>query len=173
MVVDIDRLDSDFKYEVMGEPGAENAAACFTCGQCTAGCPVSEVETRYNPRKIIRMIMWGMREELLSSDLIWLCNRCFTCYAHCPQDVRFTYIIDVLRRMAVREGYADASRLELMDAVDVSLQRVRRQLVDQLVAAADGVEAKDLSGHEAAAVAALVQELSADEDGEGSVCSDS
>lgn len=119
----------DFKYEVAARPGAENIQACFTCGVCTAGCPVSEIDERYNPRKMVRMLLWGMKEELLSGDLIWLCNRCYTCYAHCPQNVKFTDVIGVLRRMAVQEGYVTSAVGNSVEEIDRLIQEVRRDMV--------------------------------------------
>lgn len=126
-------MDPSFKHEVAARPGAANVTACYACGTCTAGCPVNEVDERFNPRKLIRMILWGMREELLSSDLIWLCNRCHRCYAHCPQDVRFTDVIGVLREMAVEQGFVDAARLQTIERVDVGIQRLRRDLIREVV----------------------------------------
>ena len=133
MVLDASRFDSDFKYKVAAQPGAENVKACFTCGVCTAGCPVSEIDEEYNPRKLVRMIVWGMKEELLSSDLIWLCNQCYECYAQCPQDVKFTDVITVLRRMAVEEGYADKSYLQTAEDVDLTVQKIRNRLMKRLL----------------------------------------
>ena len=82
---------------------------------CVAGCPVTEVEGEYNPRKLIRMILLGMKEEVLSSNLIWLCSLCYTCYARCPQNVKFTDIMGVLRDMGVRGKYVDASLVKSID----------------------------------------------------------
>jgi len=133
VVVDASKLNPEFKYEVASLPGAENVRVCFTCGVCTASCPVSEVEERFNPRRMIRMIMWGMKEEILSSDLIWLCNQCYSCYAHCPQDVKFTDVVGALRRMAVEEGYVDASFLRLSEEMDCMTQQLRNRLVSKVL----------------------------------------
>lgn len=102
-------LDPNFKYEVAKEPGGENIMRCFACGTCTASCPVREIDEKYNPRKIIRMVLLGMRERILKSDFIWLCSTCYTCYDRCPQDVRLTDIMTALKNIAVREGYVHPS----------------------------------------------------------------
>jgi len=102
-------LDPKFKYEISSEPGGENIKRCFACGTCTAGCPVREVTDRYNPRKIIRMAILGLRKEVLSSDFIWLCSSCYTCYERCPQDVRITELMNAIKNIAVREGYIHPS----------------------------------------------------------------
>jgi len=127
--INISELDPKFKYEVSEQPGGENLKLCFSCGICTAGCPVTEVENEYNPRKIIRMILLGMREEILSSNLIWLCSLCYTCYARCPQNVKFTDIMGVLRDMAVRENHVHPSFVRHIDEIDRLSQRIRHQMV--------------------------------------------
>lgn len=99
------KLDPKFKYEVANFPGGHNILRCFQCGTCSAGCPVREIDEKYNPRKIIRMVILGMRDRVLSSDFIWLCSQCYTCEERCPQDVRIPEVMDVLKNMAVKEGY--------------------------------------------------------------------
>jgi len=122
-------LDPNFKYEVAEEPGGENIKVCFSCGICTAGCPVSEIDPNYNPRKIIRMVLLGMRDEVLSSDFIWLCTLCYTCYARCPQNVKFTEVMSALRNMAVREGYVHPSFLKQVDGIDKFTQQLRHDML--------------------------------------------
>jgi heterodisulfide reductase subunit C len=127
--INVSDLDAKFKYEVSDQPGGENLKLCFSCGICTAGCPVTEVENEYNPRKLIRMILLGMKEEVLSSNLIWLCSLCYTCYARCPQNVKFTDIMGVLRDMAVREKYVHPSFVKNVDEIDRLSQQLRHQMV--------------------------------------------
>jgi len=122
--------DPNFKNEIASQPGAEVFMRCFTCGTCTAACPVAEVHEQYDPRKIIRMALLGMREEVLSSDILWMCSRCYTCHALCPQNVKFTDVIGVLRGMAVREGYAPAERQEKAKELDKTVQNLRCLLID-------------------------------------------
>ena len=122
-------LDPRFKYEVAEEPGGENIKVCFSCGVCTAGCPVSEIDPNYNPRRIIRMVLLGMREEVLSSDFIWLCTLCYTCYARCPQNVKFTDVMRAIRNIAVREGYVHPSFLKRVDGIDTFTQQLRHDML--------------------------------------------
>ncbi len=134
MALVMSKLDPKFKYEVAGQPGGENLKYCFACGMCTASCPVSEIDENYNPRKIIRMILLGMRQEVLSSDLPWLCLQCYACYAHCPQDVKFTDIMGVLRNMAIKEGYVHPSFPKQIEAIDNLTERLRHQMVISIAA---------------------------------------
>jgi len=129
MAVVLNELDTKFKYDVANEPGGENIKLCFACGLCTASCPVSDIDPEYNPRKIIRMVLLGMREQVLSSDFVWLCTQCYTCQAHCPQDVNFSDVMKALRIMAVREGHVDASFVEQIRRIDVYSQKLRHQIV--------------------------------------------
>jgi len=104
-MIDSKKLDPNFKFEVSKEIGGANIKHCFSCGTCTVGCPVREIDDKYNPRKIIRMVLLGMRERVLKSDFIWLCSMCYTCYDRCPQGVHLTDIMTALKNIAVREGY--------------------------------------------------------------------
>jgi heterodisulfide reductase subunit C len=98
-------LSPKFKYEVAGEPGGENIKVCFACGICTASCPIREIDQRYNPRKIIRMVLLGMKDRVLKSDFIWLCSSCYACTERCPQGVRFTDVMNAIKNLAVKEGF--------------------------------------------------------------------
>lgn len=126
----LEKLDQGFKDEVAEQPGSENIMRCFTCGTCTASCPVAEVHEKYDPRKIIRMVMLGMREEVLSSDVLWMCSRCYTCHALCPQNVKFTDVISILRDMAVKEGYSPQKRLDEAKTLDNKIQSLRCKIIN-------------------------------------------
>lgn len=98
-------LDPTFKYEVSEQPGGKHIRYCFACGTCSAGCPVRWIDEQYNPRRILRMVLLGMKERVLRSDFIWLCSTCYTCYERCPQGVGIAQIMTVLKNMAARAGY--------------------------------------------------------------------
>ena len=125
-------LDKDFKYEVASRPGASFFKRCFSCGTCTASCPVSEIDERFNPRLFIRQALLGEKEKLLSSELLWYCTQCYTCFARCPQDVRFTDVMAVLRDMAVEHGYVPQDMRERIKRVDVLAQEIRHGLAEAL-----------------------------------------
>ncbi len=98
-------LDLRFRDEVATLPGAEQLNRCFQCGVCTGSCPVRLIESKYNPRKIIRMTTLGMKDRVLSSDFIWLCSTCYLCTDRCPQGVKITEVMNVLKNIAVKEGH--------------------------------------------------------------------
>ena len=104
-------LDPDFKYEIAKEPGGEKIKSCFNCTGCTVGCPVTEIDKTYNPRKILRKALLGMRNEVLTDESLWLCASCYICYERCPQDVKITEVIGAIRAIAQREAKAGKIKL--------------------------------------------------------------
>jgi len=134
--------DPLFKEEVAREPGCQHLLRCFSCGACTATCPVSEIEPDFSPSLIIRQILYGMRGALLSSPALWFCARCARCSFQCPQDVRFLDIIQGLRHMAIREGLISASRAELLEKGEGLIQELRCRMINRILAEAE--ESTDL-----------------------------
>ena len=134
----VNELDPKFKYEVAEHPGGENIKVCFSCGLCTASCPVADIAAEFNPRKIIHMVLLGMRKEVLSSDIIWFCIQCYSCQAHCPQNVDFSDVMKVLRDMAIRERYVHPSFTGRVKEIDAFSQKLRHQMVSSILARKSG-----------------------------------
>jgi heterodisulfide reductase subunit C len=116
--LDMGTLDPNFKYEIAQIPGGENILYCFQCGTCSAVCPVSAKDPRYDPRKIIRMALVGMRKEVLESDFLWLCSACYSCHERCPQEVKITSLIEAIQTLALKEGLAHPSIKASLDLLD-------------------------------------------------------
>jgi len=106
--IDLDQCDPDFAKELAGKPGGETISACFTCRTCVASCPISAINSKFNPARIIRMALYGLKEEILTSDFIWLCSTCYACQERCPQGVSITEFMTLLKNMAIQEGHAPA-----------------------------------------------------------------
>lgn len=97
--------DTDPRFvDEIKEAGGENILMCYQCGTCTSSCPVREIDERYDPLKIMRMAVLGMKKEVLSSDIIWLCSRCYACHEHCPQGVKITEVLHAITNIAERES---------------------------------------------------------------------
>lgn len=103
--IDLDRADPDFKDEVARRPGAEQIKLCYACGACSARCPIGELDPGFDPRRLIRLVVLGLRHEVLKSPLLWLCSTCYTCQETCPEGVDFTEVLFVLKNMAAEAGH--------------------------------------------------------------------
>jgi len=101
--IDMSKLDPKFREEIKSMPNGEELSACFACSTCTAACPIANV-WKYKPHQLIRMIILGMKEEVLSSNEIWLCLTCYQCQERCPQKVRVTDIFFDCKNLASEAG---------------------------------------------------------------------
>ena len=121
------KADSKFKDEIAQKIGIEEIKPCYTCGSCTGVCPVRKIIEDFDPRRIIHMIVLGMREEVLSSDQIWFCCLCNSCYFVCPQGIRFSRIARELQKLSLDEGYVDDNFLKRLEPVNSYLQDLCRR----------------------------------------------
>lgn len=90
--------------DIVRERSGEDILGCFYCQKCTAGCPTAYVMD-YSPARLLRMIQLGQKDEVLGSSAIWMCVSCETCGTRCPNRIRLAPVMDVLRQMALKEGY--------------------------------------------------------------------
>jgi len=81
--------------------------ACYQCGRCSAGCPITEFFD-LSTMEVVRLAAYGMEELLLNSKAIWLCAACETCASRCPNDIDIAVLMDVLRELALRKGVKPA-----------------------------------------------------------------
>ena len=94
---------------------------------------MSEITDDYNPRKIMRKVLLGLKDELLNSGEIWRCYQCHTCVSHCPQDVRFADIIRALRGIAISEGIVDEKFAAQVEEADLESRKLRLEKVNKLI----------------------------------------
>jgi ferredoxin len=80
--------------------GTVDFSACYSCGNCTPICGLSE-ESAFFPRNLIRYGMLGMKDQLLSSKEIWLCYGCGECSETCPRDAGPGDYVAAIRRYAI------------------------------------------------------------------------
>ncbi len=83
--------------------GPFQTGACFQCRKCTNGCPVTFAMDLY-PDEVIRLVILGQRQAVLSCQTIWVCAACATCTTRCPNDVKIAELMDALKEMALAEG---------------------------------------------------------------------
>lgn len=86
-----------------------NAATCYQCGKCSAGCPMAS-ESALRPHAVMRLVMQDRRDQALRDQSIWLCLTCETCSARCPNACDPARVIDALREMSIESGAADMPR---------------------------------------------------------------
>ena len=80
--------------------GAANVSACFSCGTCTATCPLVSNDSTF-PRRMIRYAQVGMRDRLLSSKELWTCYACSECSETCPTQAEPSEFMAAARRYAI------------------------------------------------------------------------
>lgn len=90
--------------EVSTTPRGRGVLTCIQCGRCTSSCPVAKVVKEHNPRKLVEMIILGLRDDVLKGSLPWYCLSCFTCLDRCPQGGDVGETMFAIRNLAVREG---------------------------------------------------------------------
>lgn len=80
--------------------GTLDVSACFSCGTCTATCPLSDDGGTF-PRRIIRYAQVGMKDSLLSSKELWTCYHCGLCSETCPTEADPGAFMAAARRYAI------------------------------------------------------------------------
>ena len=93
------RVDPNLLNEFK-ELGAAGVEKCINCGNCTAVCSLSQGDDNF-PRRMIRMVQLGMKDELLSSRELWLCYNCGDCSETCPRQAEPANLMAVARCYAV------------------------------------------------------------------------
>jgi heterodisulfide reductase subunit C len=82
-----------------------DVSKCYQCKKCTSGCPVSSM-AKCPPSELMRRLHLGLGDELLNSDILWMCVSCETCSARCPMGIDVAAVMDALRKLAVQRGSA-------------------------------------------------------------------
>lgn len=100
----VENIDYYFYKEIARQPNGEGITKCLSCGTCSSTCQVFSVNPAYNPRKLIQQAVLGLRDEVLKSEMIWICARCNSCLEKCPKGIRPGDIIMALRHIALKEG---------------------------------------------------------------------
>jgi heterodisulfide reductase subunit C len=113
-------MDHKFLDEIYEIPGGEKIKDCIQCGTCSGSCPVTWAMEE-TPRQIFAMIRAGMRDQVLDSLTIWTCASCYQCADRCPQKIRVTDVMYMLKRMAIREKRKRGKNASALSKAFVSL----------------------------------------------------
>ncbi|HDL89392.1 MAG TPA: 4Fe-4S dicluster domain-containing protein, partial [Thermodesulforhabdus norvegica] len=81
---------------------SQYAERCLTCGTCAGGCPVTGVEG-LDIRKVVRLAILGLDDEIVNSKFPWVCTMCGRCEYACPMGVDLLTLIRSARWMRPRD----------------------------------------------------------------------
>lgn len=102
-VINAKDLNKDFRYEISEKVGAKSLLKCIQCGVCSSGCTVTEY-VDLQPHRVVASLLLGLKDIVLSSNAIWTCSLCHRCTERCPKGVDYSFILALLRNLAVKEG---------------------------------------------------------------------
>ena len=94
-------LDLEYKEKTI-YTDASWADTCLTCGTCASACPIAGVDG-LDPRKIVRMAVLGLEDELKTSNWPWKCTMCAKCENACPAGVQIMALMRRLRGLRDRD----------------------------------------------------------------------
>ncbi len=81
-----------------------NFTLCYQCGKCVGICPAAQ-HSNFNPRLIIRDVLFGELNRVLEGEDIWLCFDCFDCKIRCPMNLDIPELIHSLRVEALLHAH--------------------------------------------------------------------
>lgn len=113
-------MDLEFMEKIHSIPGGGAIKRCIQCGTCSGTCPVSWAMEE-SPRQIIAMIRAGMKDKVLESPTIWTCASCYSCTVRCPQEIKITDIMYILKRLAIKENREQSRKAEAFSRIFVDI----------------------------------------------------
>jgi quinone-modifying oxidoreductase subunit QmoC len=93
------KINPEFTKELKSY-GAFDANACYNCGNCTAVCTLSDEDNSF-PRKMIRLSVLGLEDDIQMSLDPWLCYYCGECSTTCPRQAEPGELMMSLRRWLI------------------------------------------------------------------------
>lgn len=106
----INKVDRKFEDEIAARCEAA-ISSCIQCGTCTGNCLVANVDSNYNPRKIIHMLLSRTKDYFKEKpELPYSCNLCELCKKTCPKGLNVGELNQLLREWLVTEGVGPLPR---------------------------------------------------------------
>ena len=127
--------------------------ACYQCGKCTGGCPVT-LRSRLNIRRLVFQGMLGKDLDRLNErQELWDCTTCKTCTLRCPRDIKPMNLIIGLRSILVEEGHIPRTLIDALESVHKHGNpwgKPRNKRTDWIKELPDSLKIKDFSQGEGA-----------------------
>ena len=54
---------------------------CMSCAKCLSVCPLHGY-SEWDPRRVVRMVLLGLEQQVIDSEFIFQCTGCDRCHAH-------------------------------------------------------------------------------------------
>jgi heterodisulfide reductase subunit C len=103
MAITVKKIKTKGIINRVQEISGVDLSVCFQCKKCTSGCPVSKL-VKNPPSEIMRRLHLKAGDEILESDILWMCVSCETCSARCPMGIDVAAVMDALRKLATEKG---------------------------------------------------------------------
>ncbi|MHA1697225.1 MAG: 4Fe-4S dicluster domain-containing protein [Promethearchaeota archaeon] len=103
--INVNSLDRGFRFELAQRIKGDSLLNCIQCGVCSSGCTVSEWMD-LQPHLVVSSLLLGMKDKILKSKAIWTCSLCHRCTERCPKSVDYSFLLTLLRNMAMESGSA-------------------------------------------------------------------
>ncbi|MBT4496069.1 MAG: (Fe-S)-binding protein [Gemmatimonadetes bacterium] len=82
---------------------------CMSCGKCLSVCPLHGY-SEWDPRRVVKMVMLGLEEEVINADFIYQCTTCERCSYVCPMGVKIGNMITRARSLRDRDQVPGGSQ---------------------------------------------------------------
>jgi len=115
------KRDTAFAQKVMDE--IPSVSRCYQCLTCTLGCPLV-FAMDLKPHEILKHVQLGDKEKVLRASTPWICTSCETCATRCPNEINIVDLMDLLRKMSVKEGMVTEQGPKVND---VFLDEIRKR----------------------------------------------
>lgn len=99
--IETEHTDGEFMHRIETMSRA-NLSRCWHCMACSGGCPFS-TDMDVMPNAVLRMVQFGLKEQVLKTSTIWICVGCNTCSTECPNAIDIAAVMDALRQVALME----------------------------------------------------------------------
>lgn len=84
--------------------GGGSARRCIQCGKCATICPLVKLREDFSPIEVVKGVLLGLKDMILSSNIIWRCLTCQACTKACPAGIKFPEFMDALREVLIEKG---------------------------------------------------------------------